>query len=87
MTGLIGFVVLVLVVWAFSSGGDSGNRAPKLPQGRSPARGGAEGKEPGGSPLEALGDSGPSDSGVAGEGGGDSGGGDGGGGDGGDGGD
>lgn len=75
MTGFVAFVLLVLVAWAFSSGGDSGNRAPKLPQGRSPARGGAEGKEPGGSPLEALGDSGPSD---ADEGGGDSGGGDGG---------
>jgi len=78
MTGLIAFVVLVLVVWAFSSGGAGGDRAQKLPPGRSPARGGAEGKEPGSSPLEALGDSGPSDSGDAGEGGGDSGGGDGG---------
>jgi hypothetical protein len=78
MTGLIGIVVLVLVVWAFSSGGAGGNRDPKLPPGRSPARGGAEGKEPGGSPLEALGDSGPSDPVDAGDGGGDSGGGDGG---------
>lgn len=79
MTGFVAFVVLVLVAWAFSSGGAGEDRAQKpAPGGSPPARGGAEGKEPGGSPLEALGDSGPSDAGDAGEGGGDSGGGDGG---------